>query len=68
MVKMSAYHAMLQILSVNETLETLKNRTMGEIPDPIDLKVMELMSEYRNLLCMCMEKTELLVSFKEVDK
>ena len=54
---------MTQILDINETISELQSGTLNEIvPDTTVLKIMGLLSEYRNLLCVCMKRTELLAN------
>ena len=63
MKNISSYLAMTQILDINETISELQSGTLNEIvPDTTVLKIMGLLSEYRNLLCACMKRTELLAN------
>ena len=46
----TAYDAMLDILNTNETLESIKNRNMGDQPDLIDMRSIAMLENYRDLL------------------
>lgn len=46
----TAYEAMLDILNTNETLESIKNRNMGDQPDLIDMRSIAMLENYRDLL------------------
>lgn len=57
---MNAYKAMVAILDVNETVMELRDRNSKEnFPDQLDMRVMELLSDYRTLLTAEMKATEL---------
>lgn len=63
---MTAYDAMLDILSINESLDAIKNRNTGDQPDLLDCTVIDLLARYRTLLAEEMAVTMLEV-FRDED-
>ena len=58
---MDAWQAMNTVLDINETIEQLKIRNSGNMPDLILCKSEDLLAKYRELLCLEMKATELKV-------
>ena len=56
---MTAYKAMNEILNINETIEDLKERNMGDTPDLVLCATVELLENYRDLLGDALTKTKL---------
>ena len=56
---MTAYDAMVSILDINESIEELRKRNAGDVPDLLCCKVALLLEEYRELLAREMKATSL---------
>ena len=63
---MTAYDAMLDILSINESIDAIKNRNTGDQPNLLDCTVVDLLTRYRTLLTEEMTATMLEV-FRDED-
>ena len=55
----TAYNAMTDILSINETIEQLKSRNADNVPDLVLCNSVSLLSEYRKVLVEAMKHTEI---------
>ena len=57
---MTAYKAMVTVLDINETLIELRDKNSKEnFPDQLDMKVSDLLRDYRDLLTAEMKATTL---------
>lgn len=54
---MTAYDAFTEILDINETIEALKDKNMGDQPDKALCRAVFLLAEYRSFLSEGMRST-----------
>lgn len=58
---MNAFDAMVDVLTINETVEKLKNKNTGDYPDKMISDLIRLLVHYRDVLTEEMSATTLKV-------